>query len=134
MQNFPDPSKSLKMEEKIILNKKVIKINWDHSLNTDQVLVLCSDDSSYTADYVIVTASLGVLKNNYKTLFSPTLPLRKVNAIKELGIQAVTKIFLHFPNKWWPENKELHVNFIWSREDILKAVDEFPFGPRKVSK
>jgi spermine oxidase len=48
----------------------------------DKVSVECSDGSSYTADHVIVTVSLGVLKKKAHSMFHPALPRQKLNAVK----------------------------------------------------
>ena len=45
----------------IKLNKEVVHIKWPHN-STASVEVLCKDGELYKADNVIVTVSLGVLK------------------------------------------------------------------------
>ena len=67
------------MLSKVNLNCEVMKIIWDHR---EKVQVGCSDGSVYLADQVIVTVSLGVLKERAHYIFSPPLPTRKLNAIK----------------------------------------------------
>lgn len=42
----------------------------------------CSDSSVYVAKHVIVTVSLGVLKERADSMFEPALPEEKLNAIK----------------------------------------------------
>lgn len=61
-----------------ILNTRVKKINYKDGL----VSVTTEDGKNYHADHVIFTASLGVLKENYDKLFTPSLPEKKINAIK----------------------------------------------------
>ena len=84
--------------------------------------VVCSDEANgveLEADCVIVTTSLGFLKENAKDLFNPSLPWRKMAAINSLSIGTVDKIFLEFDNLdflpegvnslllfWGPRNKE----------------------------
>jgi protoporphyrinogen oxidase len=46
------------------LNTEVSQIKYPQDPST-KVIVTCKDDSSYTADNVIVTVSLGVLKERY---------------------------------------------------------------------
>jgi len=41
-------------------------------------------------DYVIVTASLGVLKKFHTKMFTPRLPRRKIEAIEKLGMRNST--------------------------------------------
>lgn len=90
----------LKMQDKILLNKVVDKIHW----NDEKILVQCSDDSKYTANYVLCTFSLGVLKSNLKTMFFPKLPKPQEDAIMSIGFGIINKIFLHFDEKWWNED------------------------------
>lgn len=88
------------MESKILLNKEVSKIDWTN----ERAAVKCSDGSWYDADHVLVTVSLGVLKENFKTWFSPQLPAYKENAIRGLSFGTVDKIFLEFDKPFWEEN------------------------------
>lgn len=53
---------------------------------------------------MIVTVSLGVLKENYKNLFVPQLPSFKENAIRGLSIGTVDKIFLEFEKPFWDDD------------------------------
>lgn len=66
--------------------------------------VKCQDGSSFDADHCIVTVSLGVLKENYKTMFDPQLPLMKCNAIEGLSIGTVDKIFVEWDEPFWPKD------------------------------
>ena len=54
----------------------------------------------YRADFVVVTVSLGVLKNGNIT-FTPELPEEKLAAISDLGMGNVNKIALRFPERFW---------------------------------
>lgn len=76
----------------------------------------CSDSSIYNADHVVVTASLGVLKENYKTMFSPPLPAMKVNAIEGLSIGVVDKIFLEFEKPFW-DDEWAGFSLLWTEKD-----------------
>lgn len=58
----------------------------------------------FEAQHVIVTVSLGVLKANYKSIFSPPLPPRKVNSIEALQFGTMNKIILEFKKPFWPED------------------------------
>lgn len=78
--------------------------------------IQCSDGSSYDCEHVIVTCSLGVLKENYTTMFSPQLPKLKVNAIEGLAIGTVDKIFLEFDKPFWPDDWT-GFSFIWNEKD-----------------
>jgi Monoamine oxidase len=80
----------LDVSNKILLNKEVTKINWE---DNNGVLVTCADGTQYSADKVLITVSLGVLKSQ-PDLFAPPLPPRKKTAI-EVG------------NRWAP-NKVIY--------------------------
>lgn len=68
-------------------NSTVTSIFWkpDPSLaapRNTQVAVTTSNGKVYTADIVLVTVSLGVLKQQYTTMFTPALPRYKIDTIK----------------------------------------------------
>ena len=88
------------MQDNILLNKVVDKIHW----KDEKILVQCSDGSKYTANNVLCTFSLGVLKSNLKTMFLPKLPKPQEDAIMSIGFGIINKIFLHFDEKWWKED------------------------------
>ncbi|CAA0814269.1 Probable polyamine oxidase 5 [Striga hermonthica] len=85
----------------IQLNMKVDKIEWqlgdEDSRECGPVKLHFSNGSVLTADHVIVTVSLGVLKRGIipgQDLFSPPLPDIKNQAISRLGYGLVNKVFL----------------------------------------
>ncbi|KAJ6636279.1 Peroxisomal N(1)-acetyl-spermine/spermidine oxidase [Pseudolycoriella hygida] len=118
MKKRPDPSKALPVDEKILFNKEVTNIDW----NSNEVIVKCADGSEYRADHVIVTVSLGFLKQNYKTLFTPQLPEKKVNAIENTGFGTLGKIFLEFEEPFWPTVNWTAYFFLWKKEDRDKLI------------
>ncbi|KAH1020053.1 hypothetical protein HUJ04_009782 [Dendroctonus ponderosae] len=75
-KKIPDASKQLPIESRTILNKEAVQIDWGEA----PVKVECSDGSTFKADHVILTASVGVLKASYKHLFRPALPDFKVRS------------------------------------------------------
>ena len=82
----------------ICLNHKVTKI----SNGLDKVKVTVNGTSDFTADAVIITVPIGVLKANLIE-FSPKLPEWKTNAISDLGVGNENKIALRFSNVFWPD-------------------------------
>ena len=48
----------------------------------------------YNANIVLVTLPLGVLKQSYKSMFLPSLPAPKANAIEKLGFGSMNKVFI----------------------------------------
>ncbi|KAG5569611.1 hypothetical protein H5410_059377 [Solanum commersonii] len=83
----------------IQLSRKVSKIEWQlaNSDGNKPVKLHFRDGSVMYADHVIVTVSLGVLKQGIRedlSLFSPPLPKFKTEAISRLGFGVVDKVFL----------------------------------------
>lgn len=67
---------------------------------TGNDVIVRTDNNQYQADFVVVTASLGVLKNG-SIQFTPELPEEKQAAISDLGMGNVNKIALRFPKVFW---------------------------------
>jgi monoamine oxidase len=83
-KRIPDPSNELPVGSKTNFKAEVTKIKWNNLFgeNKNKVAVECSDGSVYVADHVIVTVSLGVLKERGEAMFQPALPAQKLYAIK----------------------------------------------------
>lgn len=62
-----------------------------------------TDDGTLQADRVIVTVPLGVLKAN-SIVFTPELPVEKLDAIGQLGMGYINKFALRFPRPFWPKD------------------------------
>ncbi|GFP93196.1 probable polyamine oxidase 5 [Phtheirospermum japonicum] len=80
----------------IQLGRRVERIEWMAKGN-GPVTLHFSDGSVMSADHVIVTVSLGVLKRGISPgsgFFSPALPNPKARAISRLGYGVVNKVFL----------------------------------------
>lgn len=99
--------------EQVLMNATVKIINYSN----DGVSVSLSDGSSLSADYALVTFSLGVLQHD-DVLFEPALPEWKSEAIHGMAMVSeltrsdypsshnyaqgiYTKIYLQFPEKFW---------------------------------
>ncbi|KAJ3290796.1 hypothetical protein HDU76_007355 [Blyttiomyces sp. JEL0837] len=104
---------------KLHLNKIVKEIIWaDPSQSADNALdlspekqpavtVKVADGSTYTADYVITSMSLGVLQND-DVKFTPSFPDWKTEALFEFHMVTYTKIFLAFTEKFWDDTE-----YVW---------------------
>ncbi|KAJ3649630.1 hypothetical protein Zmor_021361 [Zophobas morio] len=123
--SYPDSNKRKLPHNKIRLNTKVEKICWDQKNNT--VRVITSDKICHSADYVIFTPSLGVLKQNKDTLFHPPLPLSKQEALEATDMGGVMKVVIRFPEKWW-KSEDRAFSFFWSDEDLNRI--DFTEGPK----
>ncbi|XP_068754968.1 peroxisomal N(1)-acetyl-spermine/spermidine oxidase-like [Montipora capricornis] len=83
------------------------------------VKILCSNGESFDADHVILTVSLGVLKEKWSSLFTPTLPACKINAIEKLGFGFVGKIVLEFEDRFW-STAECAIPVLWEDREVCK--------------
>ncbi|XP_036401602.1 spermine oxidase [Megalops cyprinoides] len=88
----------------LLCDRQVTRIQWGLEGEAHPVRVLCADGQELKADHVIVTASLGFLKERASALFEPALPDAKMRAIERLGFGTVDKIFLDFGERFWPED------------------------------
>nr|DBA19684.1 TPA: hypothetical protein GDO54_015483 [Pyxicephalus adspersus] len=99
-------------------HKPVQGIQWEGSpslvtrTSKYPVKVICEDGEEFPADHVIVTVSLGCLKERASTFFDPPLPKGKMEAIERLGFGTVAKIFLEFSEPFWPEDCA-GIQFVW---------------------
>ncbi|XP_039003451.1 polyamine oxidase 1-like [Hibiscus syriacus] len=85
------------LDHRLKLNKVVRELQ--HSRNG--VTVKTEDGCVYEADYVILSASIGVLQSDLIS-FRPPLPRWKTEAIEKCDVMVYTKTFLKFPYKFWP--------------------------------
>ncbi|XP_067266670.1 spermine oxidase-like [Chanodichthys erythropterus] len=109
-------------------NAPVKSIQWE--CGEDQmypVKVVCENGESFEADHVIVTVSLGVLKDKATTMFEPSLPEEKLSAIKNLSFGIVDKIFLFFEKSFWPDDCA-GVQLVWKEgpedKDVYESLSE----------
>ncbi|XP_026325696.1 spermine oxidase-like [Hyposmocoma kahamanoa] len=100
----------------IKLNTEVTKVTWPQDPK-ENVIVTTKDGTTYTANNVIVTISLGVLKERYTTLFSPELPQKKITAIDKLTMGVLDKIIVSFEKRWWGDAL-LDFFLLWRPEDL----------------
>lgn len=89
--------KSYVPSHKIRLNAKVTNIN------SDDVTVTLESGERLKFDLVLVTCSLGYLKAHHRTLFTPELSPKKVQAIERMGFGKNLKVFLEYEKAWWPD-------------------------------
>ncbi|KAG0308344.1 hypothetical protein BGZ97_000091 [Linnemannia gamsii] len=89
----------------ILLEHVVDRIEYNESN-----VKISTSKGVFTADVVLVTLPLGVLKSG-SVAFSPPLPERKKTAIKRLGFGTMVKVVLYFPICFWPKDKHF-INFL----------------------
>ncbi|WP_255039280.1 flavin monoamine oxidase family protein [Lacihabitans soyangensis] len=81
----------------IRLNQKVSKIDY-----SNQKVSLYHSDGILSADFVLVTVPLGVLKASVIE-FSPALPNSKQTAIQKVGMSSVNKFLLTWETAFWDD-------------------------------
>lgn len=101
------------------LNTEVTNIQWPQDPE-GKVTVTTKDGTTYTADNVIVTLSVGVLKESHSTLFTPKLPAHKTECIENISMGTVGKLILLFDRPVWTKNCMFLV-FIWDRHDKMRV-------------
>jgi monoamine oxidase len=82
----------------IELQQKVTTIDW-----TGPGVRVVTDKGEFTADRIIVTLPLGVLKAG-TVQFTPALPAEKTDAIAKLGMGVLNKCYLRFAAAFWPDD------------------------------
>jgi len=91
-------------KRKVRLSTPVETIHWQDSIdspNDSPIIVKTFEGTQILADAVIITCSLGYLKDNHRKMFQPLLPSRHSVAIEDLGFGTINKIFLDFGEPWW---------------------------------
>ncbi|XP_030572694.1 spermine oxidase-like [Drosophila novamexicana] len=108
---------------RVQLSKRLTEINW---AGADELRLRCWDGEVLTADHVICTVSLGVLKERHEQLFVPALPAPKVRAIKGLKLGTVNKFFLEYAAMPFPPDW-VGINFLWLEADLeeLRGTERF---------
>ncbi|KAL8171490.1 hypothetical protein V2J09_023294 [Rumex salicifolius] len=98
------------LDTRLKLNKVVCDVQQSKS----GIVVSTEDGFMYEADYIILSASIGVLQSDLIS-FRPALPRWKTEAIEKCDVMVYTKIFLKFPSCFWPcgQGKEF---FIYAHE------------------
>lgn len=106
--------------------KPVTLIKWgavsSQTKESPRAIVQCCDGEEFCADYVIITVSLGVLKEHADKIFCPGLPENKMAAIKKLGYGNVDKVFLDYDRPFWLWC-DSGLAFAWSKDELTKRTD-----------
>ena len=101
----------------------VARIDW---AGEEEVRLRTEAGESFSAQYVVISLPLGVLKATHSTLFSPSLPKQKIEIIEQLHFGVMNKIFLSFDQIFWDQDKP-GIQFI--RTDLGKSVSSVaPFS------
>lgn len=74
--------------------------------SSESIMVTIASGEVLSADKVLVTVPLGVLKKG-SIDFIPALPVDKVEAIGALGMGVLNKVYLKFPHSFWDNDVHL---------------------------
>ncbi|KAF7110073.1 hypothetical protein CFC21_110228 [Triticum aestivum] len=102
------------VDPRVKLNKVVREISYDQR----GVVVTTEDNSAYSADYVIVSASIGVLQSDL-IQFKPQLPAWKILAIYRFDM---------FPDRDVPDATDIYVPRWWSNRFFKGSYSNWPVG------
>ncbi|EDW94689.1 spermine oxidase [Drosophila yakuba] len=96
------------------LNKRIARINWQ---GDGDLTLRCWNGQIVSADHVICTVSLGVLKEKHQKLFEPALPASKIRSIEGLKLGCVNKFLLEFEEQPVPDSVR-EIAFLWLEEHL----------------
>ncbi len=83
-----------------------IEYNPDNRFASDSTKISCEDGDSFDADHIVLTTSLGVLKDeNMK--FDPPLPDWKKGPIQRLGFGTLNKVILVYDKPFWKVDQDM---------------------------
>uniref|UniRef100_A0A8C5QBB1 Amine oxidase domain-containing protein n=1 Tax=Leptobrachium leishanense TaxID=445787 RepID=A0A8C5QBB1_9ANUR len=107
----------------VLFNKTVKTIQWNGTFQGSDsriypVQVQCEDGDTFVADHVIVTVSLGILKERASSFLSPPLPVHKTQAIQNLGFGTNNKIIMEFKEPFWDPDCRT-IQLVWEGESPL---------------
>uniref|UniRef100_F6HGW1 Amine oxidase domain-containing protein n=1 Tax=Vitis vinifera TaxID=29760 RepID=F6HGW1_VITVI len=134
----------------IQLGREVTKIEWqpechrsvevENGYGSRPVKLHFCDGSTMSADHVIVTVSLGVLKAGIcgdSGLFNPPLPSFKTEAISRLGYGVVNKLFVQLSPSHDHEGKKLNkfpfLQMVFHRSDSELRHQKIPWWMRRTA-
>jgi polyamine oxidase len=92
----------LKDPKTIHLGETVKDVKWGHG---DGSVVVQTQKNTYTADAVVVTVPLGVLRRKMIS-FSPAIPASIQKGIDSLSYGALGKVFIEFGEVFWPKDND----------------------------
>lgn len=97
--DFFDKQIASNLTNEILLNTVVSKIDYSQAT----IVITDSNGATYTADKVIVTVPISILKSG-DIEFIPALPDEKISAFSKIGMDAGMKVFLKFSTTFFDQN------------------------------
>ncbi|XP_040567175.1 spermine oxidase [Lepeophtheirus salmonis] len=123
----------------IKLNHIVEKIIWTREAGHNVIINVKrkekGDSIEISADFVVCTFPLGVLKVVHQEMFQPNLPPGKIRAINNIGFGSVVKLFLSWSEPWWNPS-DFPISLAWKQSEMeeddhwSKSITAFYTVPR----
>jgi len=108
------------VKDKIKQNTIITKVDYSQST----IVVTDSNNNTYTADKLIITVPITILKSN-DIEFVPALPSEKTSAFSKIGMEAGMKVFMKFSNKFFDQNIiGGNICAAYADDSVGKAVDD----------
>ncbi|EGI59478.1 PREDICTED: peroxisomal N(1)-acetyl-spermine/spermidine oxidase [Acromyrmex echinatior] len=122
-------------KERILMKHVVTKIRWQKQQcceddvdptgksdfkSNSLIEVQCENGKTITAEHIVCTLPLGVLKRTAKDLFEPSLPTYKLEAINRLMFGTVNKIFLEYERPFLNPGVS-EVMLLWDDDRLSEA-------------
>lgn len=85
---------------------KQIEYNPGNRFANESTKILCEDGDSFDADHIVMTTSLGVLKDGH-VKFDPPLPEWKNGPIQRLGFGTLNKVILVYDKPFWKVDQDM---------------------------
>ena len=83
-----------------------IDYNADTRFACESTKIVCEDGDTFDADHIVLTTSLGVLKEE-KVSFDPPLPDWKRGPIQRLGFGTLNKVILVYDKPFWKVDQDM---------------------------
>jgi monoamine oxidase len=103
-----------------VLNKEVVAIDF-----TNEPAITCKDGSTYSAEKILITVPVSIIKN---ISFTPAIP-QKIEAASQIGFGSVIKFLFNFKTPWWREREGKKFDklfFIFSGEKVSTWWTQYP--------
>lgn len=83
-------------------NQPVEKVIWErNNAEGPGVVLKTANGNEYLCNHVIVTCSMGFLREHWDEFFQPHLPPERIDLFKGIGFGSITKIVMMFDEPFW---------------------------------
>ncbi|KAF2186549.1 FAD/NAD(P)-binding domain-containing protein [Zopfia rhizophila CBS 207.26] len=90
----------------LLLSQQVVGVSsFENSVNGRGVAIETANGDKFTFDDVVMTTPLGWLKRN-ESAFQPSLPDPLREAIGDISVGHLEKVYITFPKAWWKAARE----------------------------